>query len=303
MLIDKMLEYCKNDYSNKNRACTDCNHPCECPGDCSECLRQIHYNHCDPDARHSYDCRFISDYYVCKYSFKYTSEIIYALRQDEVSYLQDNKMLKVLSIGCGPCTDLFALDYLRNTEEYNFDKLKYIGVDLLPQPWEQLHNEIKDYYANDPEIKAGFCYDDINNVISALRHHNFKADLIIMNYLLSDFHKYGGRRSVLDFLNNLVYYINNICPDTAIVINDINLDCSRGGGRDYFMMLYWKLVRSGFRYHRFHFDNSNKEKHFEYGDEHPSNHLLFDQEDVNRYKYFLGSNKSCASAQIIIYKE
>ena len=26
MLIDEMLEYCKNDYSNKNRACTDCNH-------------------------------------------------------------------------------------------------------------------------------------------------------------------------------------------------------------------------------------------------------------------------------------
>lgn len=41
MLIDEMLEYCKNDYSNKNRACTDCNHPCECPGDCSVCLYQI----------------------------------------------------------------------------------------------------------------------------------------------------------------------------------------------------------------------------------------------------------------------
>ena len=54
MLIDEMLEYCKNDYSNKNRACTDCNHPCKCPGDCSKCLYQIHYDHCDPDARHSY---------------------------------------------------------------------------------------------------------------------------------------------------------------------------------------------------------------------------------------------------------
>ena len=59
MLIDEMLEYCKNDYSNKNRACTDCNHPCECPGDCSVCLYQIHYKHSDPGARHSYNCRFL----------------------------------------------------------------------------------------------------------------------------------------------------------------------------------------------------------------------------------------------------
>lgn len=302
MLITEMIEYCKKDYSNKCVMCTSCNHPSKCPGDCSECLRQIHYNHCDSNARHRYDCRFISDYYVCKYSFKYTSEIIYALRQDEVSYLQDNKKLKVLSIGCGPCTDLFALDYLKNTEEYNFDKLKYIGVDLLPQPWERLHNEIEGYYANDPEIITGFAYNNINNVIPILLDKEFKADLIIMNYLLSDFHKYGGERSVLDFLGKLVYYINNICPDTAIVINDINLDCSRGGGRDYFDKLFCKLAPSGFRCRQLHFDNSNKERHFEYGNEYPSNDLLFDPRFVNEY-YSFAPYESCASAQIIIYKE
>lgn len=302
MLIDEMLEYCKNDYSNKKRACTDCNHPCKCPGDCSECLRQIHYDHCDTNARHSYDCRFISDYYVCKYSFKYTSEIIYALRQDEVSYLQDKSKLNVLSIGCGPCTDLFALDYLKNTEEYNFDKLKYIGVDLLPQPWERLHNEIKGYYPNDPEIITGFAYNNINNVIPILIDKEFKADLIIMNYLLSDFHKYGGQRSVLDFLNNLVYYINNICPDTAIVINDINLDCSRGGGRDYFDTLYRKLACLGFHCCKLHFKNSVRGNQYNYGDQYFSNDLLFDPRFVNEY-YNFDPYKSCASAQIIIYKE
>lgn len=212
MLIDEMLEYCKNDYSNKNRACTDCNHPCECPGDCSVCLYQIHYKHSDPGARHSYNCRFLSDYYVCKYSFKYTSEIIYALHQNEVSYLQDKSKLNVLSIGCGPCTDLFALDCLSNAHEYNFDKLKYIGVDLLKDTWERLHNEIKGYSPNDSEIITGFAYNNINNVIPILIDKEFKADLIIMNYLLSDFHKYGGEISVLDFLNKLVYYIVNVCP-------------------------------------------------------------------------------------------
>ena len=302
MLIDEMLEYCKDDYSNKNRACTDCNHTCECPGDCSVCLYQIHYKHSEPGARHSYNCRFLSDYYVCKYSFKYTSEIIYALHQDEVSYLQDKSKLNVLSIGCGPCTDLFALDCLSNAHEYNFDKLEYIGVDLLPQPWGRLHNEIKGYYANDPKFNANFCYKDIKNVIPVLISQKFKFHLIIMNYLLSDFHKYGGEISVLDFLNKLVYYIVNVCPDTAIVINDINLACSLGGGRDYFDTLYRKLSHSGFRCCQLHFDKSNKERHFEYGVEYPSNDLLFDPRIVNEY-YSFAPYESCASAQIIIYKE
>ena len=256
MLIDEMLEYCKNDYSNKNRACTDCNHPCECPGDCSVCLYQIHYKHSDPGARHSYNCRFLSDYYVCKYSFKYTSEIIYALHQNEVSYLQDKSKLNVLSIGCGPCTDLFALDCLSNAHEYNFDKLKYIGVDLLKDTWERLHNEIKGYSTNDSEIITGFAY------------------------------------------NNIV----NVCPDTAIVINDINLASSLGGGRDYFDTLYRKLSHSGFRCCQLHFKNSVRGNQYNYGGQYFSNDLLFDPRFVNKYHSF-APYESCASAQIIIYKE
>lgn len=109
-------------------------------------------------------------------------------------------------------------------------------------------------------------------------------------------------KGVLDFLNKLVYYIENVCPDTAIVINDINLYCSKGGGRDYFDMLYWKLFRSSFHRCQLHFDNSNKERHFEYGNEYSSNDLLFDPRIVNEY-YSFDPYKSCASAQIIIYKE
>lgn len=302
MLIAKTLEYCQNHYSSKNGRCANCTHPCKCPGYCSKCLRQIHYKHCDTNARHSYNCSFLSDYYVCRYSFKYTSEIIYALRQDEVSYLQNNKMLKVLSIGCGPCTDLFALDYLKNTEEYNFNKLKYIGVDLLKDTWKRIHNEIKHYYDNDSDINAYFCYSNINKLVPTLIDKEFKADLIIMNYLLSDFHKYGGEISVLDFLNKLVYYIVNVCPDTAIVINDINLASSLGGGRDYFDTLYRKLSHSGFRCCQLHFKNSVRGNQYNYGGQYFSNDLLFDPRFVNKYHSF-APYESCASAQIIIYKE
>lgn len=57
------------------------------------------------------DCTHMADFYMCKYSYRYTSEIIYAL--EWMPSLSSEKNLKVLSFGCGPCTDLFAIDYLR----------------------------------------------------------------------------------------------------------------------------------------------------------------------------------------------
>ena len=124
----------------------------------------------------------------------------------------------------------------------------------------------------------------------------------ILDHVLSDFHKYGGEISVLDFLNKLVYYIVNVCPDTAIVINDINLASSLGGGRDYFDTLYRKLSHSGFRCCQLHFKNSVRGNQYNYGGQYFSNDLLFDPRFVNKYHSF-APYESCASAQIIIYKE
>jgi hypothetical protein len=46
--------------------------------------------------------------------------------------------LKVLSFGCGPCTDLLALDCLWNTREYSYRKLEYRGVDYSEVVWSRV---------------------------------------------------------------------------------------------------------------------------------------------------------------------
>lgn len=295
MLIGEILKYCDENYSLKKCRCFDCDHPGECPGDCKECLRQIHFQANEDDKRHSYNCKNLANCYVCKYAFKYTSEMCRALKG--IERLSCASELRVLSIGCGPCTDLFALDCLKKKGEYSFRKINYIGVEPL-ETWKKIHSRIKCY---DYSYKVFFMYNYIQYILPSLIEDRFEADIIIMNYLLSDFHKYGGEENVLDFLDCLVYYIINVSPNAVIVINDINLCCLKGGGRDYYDKLFDKIKKLGYKCDRRHFFNSNKPNHFDYGDEYPSNELIFSDEFISEYEYY-EPYRSCASAQIIIYK-
>lgn len=293
MLIEKILEYCDDNFPSEHYRCIDCDHPGICPRDCNECLRQIHFEADQEGKRHSYDCRNLANCYVCKYAFKYTSEICYALKGGD--RLANANKLTVLSIGCGPCTDLFAFDYMREKGYYSFEEMKYIGVEPL-KTWSGIHDQIEK--CRKPYIQTSFVYKYIQDFLPNLIEEEYKADVIIMNYLLSDFHKYGGSENVLDFLDCLVYYIIEVSPNAVIIINDINLDCSRGGGRDYFDILFRQL--KGFRRVRRHFYNSNKPSHYEYGDEYPSNQLVFSDDLVSEYDLY-NPYRSCGSAQIIIY--
>lgn len=81
------------------------------------------------------------DFYMCKYSYRYTSEIIYAL--EWMPSLSSEKNLKVLSFGCGPCTDLFAIDYLRVSGKLCYQILDYRGVDYSRDVCNFIHNDIK----------------------------------------------------------------------------------------------------------------------------------------------------------------
>lgn len=296
MLIKEILEYCDKDYLHKSCECPDCNHPNMCPGNCGDCLKQIHFKSNIPQARHSYDCVNLVNYYVCKYALKYTSEICKALYG--LKKLSSAEKLNVLSIGCGPCTDLFALDIMRKKGDYRFEKIKYLGVEPLGS-WSKIHDKIAQY---DEDFSVRFEYSDIQRVLPILKNEGFEADVIVMNYFLSDFHKYWGQENVVDFLDELVYYIEKVCPNTVIIINDINLCCSMGGGRDYFDTLFWKLQPLGFICSRWHFNNSNREKHYDYGTEYSSNSLVFSDKVFCKYINY-NPYKTCASAQIIIYKE
>lgn len=62
--------------------------------------------------------------------------------------IRDKKKLKIMSVGCGPCTELAAVDYLRNEGVLNYDQLDYRGIDPLGEVWQPIWNDIIDYFGD-----------------------------------------------------------------------------------------------------------------------------------------------------------
>ena len=109
MLIDDLVEYCNEQYqSGECGACTGKDRCVnECDGNCKLCLDDIHFH--EQQRRTQYDCERLLYYYVCRYSYKYCSEMIYALRQIDLS---DYPYFHILSMGCGGAPDLMAFQYM-----------------------------------------------------------------------------------------------------------------------------------------------------------------------------------------------
>lgn len=82
MLLYELVEkyHKRNGTERTHEQCMDCSYGDYCPHDCATCLQYIHFPDRAPEKR-QYDCTHIADYYYCKYSFRYASEIVYGLRQ------------------------------------------------------------------------------------------------------------------------------------------------------------------------------------------------------------------------------
>lgn len=301
MLINKILSNCNQRYLNQKCSgqCINCTYGTFCPQTCEQCLARIHNHSFAPTGApiRKYDCRNMADFYVCKYSYRYTSELIYAFQR--MISLKEKSHIKILSFGCGPCTDLFALDYLREKSEYKFDSYEYRGIDYSENVWHNIHSDIKINASHNSNIE--FYYEDACKVIDAICNGKWTPDLVVFQYVFSDMHKHSGAVNVTSFIHKFSQYVNDkINKNCYIVINDINLERSYGGGRGYFDDLEIKIASQKMGKGRFH--NDNKDFTYPYGDdsngELPCNKNLFTW-DANwdmRYSPF----KSCASAQMII---
>lgn len=181
MLIDTIVEYCHNKFSNLD--CKACSYKEHCPNDCAKCLHYIHSPSSAPEKR-TYDCERMACHYVCKYSHKYTSELVYALEQ--LKDIKEREKLNVLSIGCGPCTDLFALDYLNEKKIYSFENLEFRGVDLKPL-WKDIHDRIQVESTGNYKVK--YYYRDIFDLIDVICEKKWLPDLTVFQYVFSDMKK------------------------------------------------------------------------------------------------------------------
>lgn len=306
MLIDSILLNCNTRYTNKkcDTQCTNCSYGDFCSGDCGDCLDHIHnHSHAPTGAPiRKYDCRNMADFYVCKYSYRYTSELIYAFQR--TTSLKEKPHIKILSFGCGPCTDLFALDYLQSTGEYSFKTYEYRGIDYSENVWHNIHSDIKTNALHNAITE--FYYEDACKVIDDICNGTWTPDLVVFQYVFSDMHKHSGYENVTSFIDRFSNYVNNkMNKNCYIVINDINLERSYGGGRGYFDDLKNKIAYQKMRKGRFCDSNATSyyyPRGYTYGDdsdgEFPCNKNLFtwDTNWCMKYSPF----NSCASAQMII---
>ena len=304
-MLQTILTRCDNRYDRANcEQCIDCSYGEHCPHSCESCLDYIHNpSHAPAGApKRKYDCTHMADFYTCKYSCRYTSEMVYAIERCRDILNQRN--LKVLSFGCGPCTDLFAIDYLRQNNTLTYDTLEYRGVDYSKDVWRWIHRDIASFQSDEIQIK--FFYQDACDLIETIAAGSWVPDLVVFQYVFSDMQKHTDATSINNFIDTFAEYYNaKIHSNAYIVLNDINLGREYGGGREYFDRLFRKLNNSICRKGRFCNDNATSfyyPRGYTYGEdsdgEFPSNENLFDLTQWRKYSPF----NTCASAQMIIKK-
>lgn len=283
MSINQLVQFCHNSYE-RNGVCQGCEN--ECKNSCLACLESIH----DVNNRNrTYNCRNIVFCYTCKYIYRYSSEIEYLLR--EYSLVFNNvRRLRVCSVGCGPCSELFGLHNFKTRNNLNFE-IDFTGFETN-QIWQPIHSQITKILDCDSRFVYGDIFEYYDNQIEL-------PNIIVLNYLLSDILRTNNE----DFAN----FINSLCdlfrrmPNSALIVNDINLGKNITQVRAHFDPLITRLqAENDIRYvSRFHFANSQR-WFATYGTLHDNNQLATKPmaEIEASYSPWL----ECRSAQFIIFK-
>lgn len=238
MIRTKLLKWCQKMYerSDAGECGQNCNNADACEHDCDNCLNQVHWfpqygGRCD------YDCPYLLLKYVVRYTNKYSSQIVSALQNVDLSRYPK---YHIFSIGCGAAPDLMAFE-----EETSGKEIYYKGYDRNPL-WEKIHNKIEMYAEDTDRIEAKLRRKDIFDVFSKNKPRNQQYNIVVIQYLLS--HLYNiGLEDKIELLFD--YVIDNILARRLdkspflIIITDID---SVNKGRNTWYHLLDKLENQGY---------------------------------------------------------
>lgn len=287
MLIEDLVEFCDEEYQNEE--CVNCTaaHLCNvmCGKDCKECLDDIHFHH--NDIRNEYNCEKLLDYYVCRYTYKYCSEIIYALDALDFSTYP---YFHILSLGCGGAPDLMAFDYMKYGQE-----ISYVGCDNNVY-WGKIHGFIQNHYHHGV---AQF-YRNVD-VLTYFENHILEdTNVIIIQYLISFFYKEIGEKGVRKWFaqlaRNIVKYKSNDSP-ILIIINDVD---SINTGRDTFPLLVDEIQKVGLIVSTELRKRFKQNSYYENSVQYERNRNIFENEIANSFADNYCVAKHCESVQLIL---
>lgn len=285
-MIDEIVKYCHEQYQKKPLFCENCDE-FFCTKGCKQCLKDIHF---DPNCHRNYDCPNMCYYYVCQDMYKYATEMAYLWMTTQCEYNLNNGQLNICSIGCGPCSELIAL------EEYCINKgdipYTYIGFDIELN-WSEIQNAIINISKHPERITFENC-----DAFEYYKSHD-KPNVIILNYMLSNMLK-NDFRNFPDFLQSL-YTLFTEMPTGILLINDVNI-----GQTDKHVRYYYDTIINSIKAYnknikalKFHFKDSIK-SYFEYGVQRHKSELLFKVPSIIATSY--DTNTECHSAQLAIIK-
>lgn len=244
------------------------------------------------DTKNNYDCPNMINYYVCAYTNKYASEMLYLLRKS--NKLKEMQEYRILSIGCGAAPDLMAFEEYIHETNYSH-KTGYYGIDMNRR-WENIHKEIENY-ANKCDLISWIEFEYVDAMQYLEQYNILDINVIVLQYLISYFYNNGQIKRIQDFFESLVdsVIVHKRYDEPCIVlINDVN-SCYRG--RDFFTDMVDILKANHARGHRyrFYFDYNAK---YKYGERHESYETLFNLRDVDLDIYERWNH--CSSAQMLI---
>lgn len=300
MLIDELLEFCNTQYDNYGAlcGCKKCNHPSgECSGECRNCLYQIHYpgRFNGQLIKKTYDCPKMMYQYVCQYTYIYSSEILYAFNAHK-DFLSDYKKFKIMSIACGACPDLIALETFKLENNLDSD-ISYKGYDINPL-WSPIHSFIKQYCSQNG-IHRSLLERDVITYFQ--KYYVQGTNIIVISYLLSYLYNTNQTDQIdllFDNIANNVVMRKNAGEKMLIIINDVN---SNRRGRNYFNHLPRIMRKNGMNVKsRFRFFDSPALNYFQrLGAVYPNKKCLFIEDDAIKKKHHIDST-DCRSIQLIM---
>lgn len=218
--LDSLLNWCDAEYSNGQHckcgvACTNCNYCQGVQADCYTCIQRVHsYKN---DTVH-YNCNKMVLYYTLKHSYRFGAELFFELNRLRSVIAHWNE-IKIMSIGCGPCSELFgALLFWRNLGKNNAD-FHFRGFDTQSL-WQPIMTQIQSCF-NTEDVKT---YGQ--DAFAYYGQSEEGIDVIVLNYMLSDMMKFHNAQYE-QFLNNLISLIRQKKP-RYILINDVYLLISIG---------------------------------------------------------------------------
>lgn len=276
MLVDEIVKFCDSQYEKFADCCGKgvCNHPSgQCSGSCYNCLYHIHYPEIAPrNSKKLYDCPKMLCHYVCQYSYLYVTELLCALREEN-NFLKKYPYFHALSLGCGGCADLMALECFCH-EEHKGAQISYVGIDVNAL-WTSIHEEIKDYCQ-----KHNMCFQTkYNDVFEYFQGRcNDRPNIIVISYLISYLYNTQQIEKIDALVGDIIEKVIR-CKDEEtpilLIVNDVN---SNKRGRDYFEHFEKKISQTGlsiikkYRY----FDKSTLNDFQKIGEPYPINECFFD---------------------------